>query len=80
MTIKEELLDTIETLIKKEIQKQSKNKDVISVVTAVNGDKYKVNIDGTDHWLKDGIGLGLTVGTQVWIRVVGNNMYIASKR
>lgn len=80
MTIKEEILYAVSVLVRNEIQKQSKNKDVISVVTAVNGDKYKVNIDGTDHWLKDGIGLGLTVGTQVWVRVVGSNMYIASKR
>ncbi len=80
MTIKEEILYAVSVLVRNEIQKQSINKDVISVVTAVNGDKYKVNIDGTDHWLKDGIGLGLTVGTQVWVRVVGSNMYIASKR
>ncbi len=80
MTIKEEILYAISVLVRNEIQKQSENKDIISVITAINGDKYKVNIDGTDHWLKDGIGLGLTVGTQVWIRVVGNNMYIASKR
>ncbi len=80
MTVKEELLYTIELLIKNEVQKQTQNKDVISVVTAINSDKYKVIVDGTEHWLKDGIGLNLTVGTQVWIRVVGNEMYIASRK
>ena len=51
-----------------------------SVVTAISNNKYRLEFDGKVHWLKDGIGLNLTVGTQVWVRVVGNEMYIASKR
>lgn len=83
MTIKEEIKQAIRTIIIREIKNLKISKDVISVVTAINGDKYKVNIDGADYWVKDGIGLNLTVGTAVWVRVVGSGsegMYIASRK
>ena len=54
-----------------------------TVVTEINGDKYKVNIDGVDYWIKDGIGLGLTVGMGVWVHVPNGklgNAYICAKR
>ena len=80
MSIQEEIIDTVETVVKKYIGRLNISRDVISVVTAISNDKYKVIVDGTEHWLKDGIGLNLTVGTQVWIRIVGKEMYIASKK
>ena len=80
MSIQEEIIETVETVVKKYVGRLNVSRDVISVVTAISNDKYKVIVDGTEHWLKDGIGLNLTVGTQVWIRIVGKEMYIASKR
>ena len=80
MSIQDEIINTAETVVKKYIGRLNISRDVISVVTAISNDKYKVIVDGTEHWLKDGIGLNLTVGTQVWVRVVGNEMYIASKK
>ena len=80
MSIQEEIIETVETVVKKYVGRLNISRDVISVVTAISNDKYKVIVDGTEHWLKDGIGLNLTVGTQVWVRVVGNEMYIASKK
>ena len=80
MSIQDEIINTAETVVKKYIGRLNISRDVISVVTAISNDKYKVIVDGTEYWLKDGIGLNLTVGTQVWVRVVGNEMYIASKR
>ena len=80
MSIQEEIIETVEMVVKKYVGRLNISRDVISVVTAISNDKYKVIVDGTEHWLKDGIGLNLTVGTQVWVRVVGNEMYIASKR
>lgn len=80
MSIQEEIIETVETVVKKYIGRLNISRDVISVVTAISNDKYKVIVDGTEHWLKDGIGLNLTVGTQVWIRIVGKEMYIASKK
>ena len=80
MSIQDEIINTVETVIKKYLDNLKISRDVPSVVTAISNDKYKVEFDGETHWLKDGIGLNLTVGTQVWIRIVGKEMYIASKR
>ena len=80
MSIQEEIIETVEMVVKKYVGRLNISRDVISVVTAISNDKYKVIVDGTEHWLKDGIGLNLTIGTQVWVRVVGNEMYIASKK
>ena len=45
MTIKEEILQSIKTIIKKEIQKQSPARVIPSVVTGVENGKYEVSID-----------------------------------
>ena len=80
MSIQDEIINTAETVVKKYLNNLKISRDVPSVVTAISNNKYKVEFDGETHWLKDGIGLNLTVGTQVWIRIVGKEMYIASKR
>ncbi len=80
MSLQDEVIKTVETVVQRYFNRINSNSDVVSVITAVNGDKYKLNINGTDYWLKDGIGLNLTVGTQVWVRIVGKEMYIASRR
>ena len=80
MSIQDEIIKTAETVVKKYLDNLKISRDVPSVVTAISNDKYKIEFDGETHWLKDGIGLNLTVGRQVWIRIVGKEMYIASKR
>ena len=80
MSIQDEIIKTVETVVKKYLDNLKISRDVPSVVTAISNNKYKVEFDGEIHWLKDGIGLNLTVGTQVWVRVVGNEMYNASKK
>lgn len=80
MSVQDEIINTIETIVNKYLSRLKIPRDVVSVVTAISGNKYKVNIDGADYWVKDGIGLNLTVGTQVWIRIVGNEKYISSRR
>ena len=83
MTIKEEIKQAIRTIVIREINKLKISKDVVSVVTAINGDKYKVNVNGSDYWVKDGIGLNLTVGTAVWVRIPNgntNDIFIMSKK
>ena len=80
MSIQDAIIKTAETVVKKYLDNLQISRDVPSVVTAISNDKYKIEFDGEVHWLKDGIGLNLTVGTQVWIRIVGKEMYIASKR
>lgn len=80
MSIQDEIISTIEIIVQKHLSKLKIPRDVVSVVTAISGDKYKINIDGTDYWVKDGIGLNLTVGTHVWVRIVGNERYISSRK
>ena len=80
MSIQDEIINTAETVVKRYLDNLKISRDVPSVVTAISNNKYKIELDGETHWLKDGIGLNLTVGTQVWIRIVGKEMYIASKR
>ena len=80
MSIQDEIINTVETVVKKYLDNLKISRDVPSVVTAISNNKYKIEFDGEIHWLKDGIGLNLTVGTQVWIRIVGKEMYITSKK
>ena len=80
-SFQEELIETIDILIDKALNRQSRGRDISSVILEIKEDKYKVNIDGKEYWLKDGSGLNLTVGMSVWVRIVsGANMYIASRK
>ena len=69
MTVKEEILQAIKTIIKKEIQKQSPTRVIPSVVTGVENGKYKVNIDGNDYMIKDAVGINPTAGMGVWVMI-----------
>lgn len=40
---------------------------MVTVVTEINGDEYKVNIDGGNYWVKDGVNISPTVGMPVWV-------------
>lgn len=81
MDIQNEIIQAIDILIKKRLPVT--RMDIPTVVLGVQGDKYKVNIDGADYNVKDGIGLNPTVGTKVWVHLPNgkiNQAYIAAKR
>ena len=86
MGIKDELLDTIEMMVNKSLDKysqDSQNRVVSCAVTGIVGGKYKVNIDGADYLVKDGIGLGVNIGAQVWIMIPNGNIgqgFVFAKR
>lgn len=85
MSIKDELIRTIDIRINKIINKIAsiKNRDVVAVVKEINGDKYRVDIDGYNYWMKDGVGIALSVGSSVWVRIPEGKMslaYICAKR
>ena len=69
MTVKEEILQAIKTIIKKEIQKQSPTRVIPSVVTGVENGKYKVNIYGNNYMIKDAVDINPTVGMGVWVMI-----------
>ena len=79
--IQEEIFRSIENIT-------SKNStpivyDIPAVILGVDRGKYKVNIDGAERTVKDGIGLNLTVGTPVWLHAMNGDMsqlYVISKR
>lgn len=65
LTIKEEIIKSIDEIVEKRVQNLSR--DASGVVLEIKNKKYKVNIDGADHWIKDGVGINPNVGTAVWI-------------
>lgn len=72
-------------MINKTLAGYANHTEMASVVTAISSDQYKVNINGNDYWVKDGVNIHPAVGTAVWVRTPNgnNNMsdaYICAKR
>ena len=83
MSIQDEIIDAVETIVKKYLSKQKLSQDVATVVTAISGDKYKVEINNSEYWVKNGVGINLNVGNQVWVHIPNNSlkdMFIMAKR
>ena len=81
MDIQNEIIQAIDILIQKRLP--TTRMDIPTVVLGVEGDKYKVKIDGIDYNVKDGIGLSPTVGTKVWVHLPNGKIdlaYIAARR
>ena len=81
MDIQNEIIQAIDILIRKRIP--SAPMDIPTVVLGVDGDTYKVNIDGHDYNVKDGVNINPTIGTKVWVHLPNgkiNQAYIAAKR
>lgn len=73
MTVQEEILNGIETIIQKAINRLD-NRDASSVVLEIKNNSYKVTINGADYWIKDGVGVTPAVGTSVWIYIPFGNI------
>lgn len=70
MTIKDEIIKTVDIMVKSAFKNIKTDKTLPAVVTsAVNG-KYVVAIDGTNHTVKCAIpNLELKVGQSVWVKI-----------
>ena len=83
MTIKEEILHTVEILVNGKLGNISKNRYIPTVVTGISGGKYKVNIDNGEYFVKNGVGLtDLKTGSLVLVHVYDGNLsngYICAK-
>ncbi len=85
MNIQEELINSIKIMIDKKLDGRLYNIEIPSVVTEISKNKYKININGKDYWIKDGVNINPTVGTAVWVRTPNgnsnmNDAYICAKR
>lgn len=82
VNIQEEIFRSIENIVKK--QYSSTSADYPTVILGVEGNnKYKVKINGVDRIVKDGIGLNLGVGAQVWVHAMNGDigkLYVLSRR
>ena len=83
MSIQDEIIRTIETIVEKYLRKTNISQDVTTVVTAISGDKYKVRINTSEYWVKNGVGIELSIGSQVWVHIPNgklNDMFIMAKK
>lgn len=81
MDIKNEIIKTIELLIDKKLS--SNPVDIPTVVLGVLKEKYRVNVNGVDYYVSDGIMLHPAIGTKVWLHCPNGKIadaYIAAKR
>ena len=83
MDIQKEIINTIDLLIEKRLSKLTMSRDIPSVVTDIDGDKYIVNINGGKQKLKCGTNLTLSKGSTVWVHIPNGDFskaFILSKR
>lgn len=84
--VQTEILQAIQIMLDKTVEKLAIPKEYTSVVEAVNADgTYRVSINGASYDLKCGWGGTLTVGTSVWVHVnnptrVSSTSYICALR
>lgn len=69
MNIQQEIINAIDVMIQKRLDKLNLGTDVATVVTEVRDNRYKVLINGQDLWVTDAIGCSPSVGTGVWVRI-----------
>lgn len=74
MDIQEEIIKTINVMIAKKLEKSNISTDVASVVQEINGNKYKVLVNGVKIWVKNGCNISLSVGTPVWVHIPNGNI------
>ena len=83
MSIQDEIIKTIETVVQNYMNTQKFSRDVATVVTAISDNKYKVKINNSEYWVKNGVGIELSVGSQVWVHIPNGklkDMFIMAKR
>lgn len=82
MDIQNEIIKSIDIIVQKYLERYQ-FLDAESVVLEVKNNKYKVNINGGDYYVKDGVGINPTVGTAVWIHIPNGdikNAYISARK
>lgn len=81
MDIQKEIIDTIELMVSKMVEKMNLSSDVSSVVQDIEIvnkrnkviKNYKVKIQGRDYMVYDGVDISPQVGQRVWIHIPYGN-------
>ena len=70
MTIKDEIIKTIDIMVKSAIKKIKMDKTYPSVITSVEKGKYVVTLNGRNYTVKCSLpNADLRVGQGVWIKI-----------
>ena len=83
MSIQDEIIKTIEMVVGKYMKYNTMSQDVATMVTEISDNKYKVKINNSEYWIKNGVGIELSVGSQVWVHIPNGklkDMFIMAKR
>lgn len=75
--IQDKIIDTIETIVNKTLEKYIRTRDVVSAVTDIKNNKYEISIDGKKYWVKDGVNISPGKGTMVWVRIPDGKINMA---
>ena len=71
MTIKDEIIKTVDIMVKSALKKQSYDRTFLSIISEAHGNEtYTIMYEGQKHKVKCGIpNLELKTGQQVWVTV-----------
>lgn len=75
--IQDKIINTIEIIVNKTLEKYIRTRDVVSAVTGIRNDKYEITIDGKKYWVKDGVNISPKKGTMVWVRIPDGKINMA---
>ena len=84
MSIKQEIIESINIIVNSRIQNLVNN-DISTIVEEIDSvrNRYKVRINGVEKWVKDGVNLSPTVGQSVWVHLPNGSLkdaFILAKR
>lgn len=84
MDIKQEIIESINIIVNRSIQKLVNN-DIATIVEEIDSTRgrYKVRINGVEKYVKDGVGISPIVGQSVWVHLpngVLKDAYISARR
>lgn len=74
MNIQEEILNSMQIMIDKSLEKATTTKTIPSVVEGISNNKYVVTIDGNRCEIYDSVGCNPTIGKGVWVQIPNGDL------
>lgn len=69
MNIQNQILDSIDIIVKKALENQQNTETVPSIVEGIANDKYVVTVNGTKCEVYDSVGCNPSIGKSVWVQI-----------